>query len=251
MNHSKSDWSIQELVASTGQSSRTLRHYDAIGLLRPSRIGANGMRYYDQSSVLRLQRILVLKELGLGLAEIAAVVEKRVETEPALLGHIQQLKKQRDRIDRQIDSLELTLINLKEGANIMPNEAFDGFAYDEYAAEAQERWPGQYAESQQRLARLSASEQKALFERGDSITSALAEAMAVGEAAGGERIQSLIAEHYQWTCAFWTPNREAYIGLGAMYVADERFKAHYEKFAAGLAEFMREAMTSYANAHLA
>lgn len=250
MNDSKPDWSIQELVASTGQSSRTLRHYDAIGLLRPSRIGANGMRYYDQSSVLRLQRILVLKELGLSLAEIAAVVENRVETEPALLGHIQQLKKQRDRIDRQIDSLELTLINLKEGANIMPNEAFDGFANDEYAAEAQERWPGQYAESQKRLSRLSSAEQKSLFERGDSITKALAEAMAAGEAAGGERIQALIAEHYNWICAFWTPNREAYIGLGAMYAADERFKAHYEKFAAGLAEFMSEAMTSYANAHL-
>lgn len=124
-------------------------------------------------------------------------------------------------------------------------------ANDPYAAEAQERWPDHYAESQQRLARLSATEQKALFERGDSISTALAEAMAAGEAAGGERIQSLIAEHYRWICAFWTPSREAYVGLGEMYVADERFKAHYEKFAMGLAEFMREAMTSYANAHLA
>lgn len=251
MNHSQQDWSIQELVASTGQSSRALRHYDAIGLLRPTRIGPNGMRFYDQGSVLRLQRILVLKELGLGLAQIAGVLDNELETKSALAGHIQQLKKQRERIDRQIDSLELTLINLKEGAIIMPNEAFDGFANDEYAAEAQELWPNQYAESQQRLSRLNAGEQQALFEQGNSITSALAEAMVAGEAAGGERIQSLIAEHYKWICAFWTPSREAYIGLGEMYVADERFKAHYEKFAAGLAEFMREAMSSYANAHLA
>jgi hypothetical protein len=123
-------------------------------------------------------------------------------------------------------------------------------ANDEHAAEARERWPRHYVESQQRLSRLTAAEQKELFERGNAITQALAEAMVGGEAAGGERIQSLIAEHYRWICAFWTPTREAYIGLGAMYADDERFKAHYEKFAAGLAEFMREAMTSYANAHL-
>ena len=133
----------------------------------------------------------------------------------------------------------------------MPEEAFNGFANDPYAEEAQERWPNQYAVSQQRLARLSAAEQRALFDQGNQITAALAEAMGSGELAGGERIQSLIAEHYSWICNFWTPNREAYIGLGEMYASDERFKAHYEEFAAGLAEFMREAMTSYANAHLA
>jgi ribonuclease BN (tRNA processing enzyme) len=124
------------------------------------------------------------------------------------------------------------------------------FANDPYAAEAQDRWPNQYIESQQRLARLSATEQKELFERGDSISQGIAEAMAAAEPAVGERVQSLIAEHYRWVCAFWTPNREAYIGLGQMYVADERFKTHYEQIAAGLAEFMHEAMTEYANAHL-
>lgn len=54
------EWSIQEVARSTGTTSRTLRHYDDIGLLPPARIGSNGYRYYDQASMVRMQRILLL-----------------------------------------------------------------------------------------------------------------------------------------------------------------------------------------------
>ena len=62
------DWSIQDIARLAGTTSRTLRHYDDIGLLQPSRIGANGYRYYDRDALVRLQRILLLRDLGLGLA---------------------------------------------------------------------------------------------------------------------------------------------------------------------------------------
>ena len=65
------EWSIQEIARSAGTTSRTLRHYGQIGLLTPSRIGRNGYRYYDQECLLRLQRILLLRELGLSLPDIA------------------------------------------------------------------------------------------------------------------------------------------------------------------------------------
>ena len=52
--------SIQELAKLAGTTSRTLRHYDEIGLLKPSSIGANGYRYYDDRSLVRPQRILLL-----------------------------------------------------------------------------------------------------------------------------------------------------------------------------------------------
>ena len=61
------DRSIQDIARLAGTTSRTLRHYDDIGLLEPSRIGANGYRYYDQHALVRLQRILLLRDLGLGL----------------------------------------------------------------------------------------------------------------------------------------------------------------------------------------
>ena len=65
------EWSIQDIARRAGTTSRTLRYYDAIGLLEPSRIGSNGYRYYDQAALVRLQRILLLRELGLGLPAIA------------------------------------------------------------------------------------------------------------------------------------------------------------------------------------
>ncbi|MET0954451.1 MAG: MerR family transcriptional regulator, partial [Cryobacterium sp.] len=61
------DHSIQDIARLAGTTSRTLRHYGAEGLLPPSRIGQNGYRYYDERALVRLQRILLLRELGLGL----------------------------------------------------------------------------------------------------------------------------------------------------------------------------------------
>ncbi|MFE7651143.1 MerR family transcriptional regulator [Streptomyces phaeoluteigriseus] len=69
----KADWSIQEIARLAGTTSRTLRHYDDIGLLPPSRIAANGYRHYDGEALVRLQRILLLRELGFGLPQIADV----------------------------------------------------------------------------------------------------------------------------------------------------------------------------------
>ena len=119
-----------------------------------------------------------------------------------------------------------------------------------YAAEAQQRWPEQVAESNRRLARLSADEQRELFVRGDQIAQALAVAMTSGATAEADAVQELIAQHFDWICQFWMPSRDAYVGLGEMYVADERFKARYEQIATGLAEFLKDAMRLYANAHL-
>ncbi len=71
---SERDWSIQEIARLAGTTSRTLRHYDDIGLLPPSRIAANGYRHYDAAALVRLQRILLLRELGLGLPQIGEVL---------------------------------------------------------------------------------------------------------------------------------------------------------------------------------
>ena len=63
------DWSIQEIAKIAGTTSRTLRHYDDIGLLKPTRTGHNGYRYYDAAALVQLQRILLLRQLGDGRRE--------------------------------------------------------------------------------------------------------------------------------------------------------------------------------------
>ncbi len=85
-----SEFSIQEVMRLAGTTSRTLRHYGAVGLLAPSRIGSNGYRYYNADALVRLQRILLLRELGLGIPAIAQILVdggfgcKRTRLAPAL-----------------------------------------------------------------------------------------------------------------------------------------------------------------------
>ena len=108
MSETVADWSIQEIARLAGTTSRTLRHYDDIGLLPPARIGANGYRYYDRDALVRLQRILLLRDLGLGLPAIARVLDDQRDAAPALRDHLRWLRVERERLARQIASVEST-----------------------------------------------------------------------------------------------------------------------------------------------
>jgi len=116
--------------------------------------------------------------------------------------------------------------------------------------EAQTRWPDQYEVSQKRLGKLSAAQQLELFLAGEKITAELAQAYRNGEGLEDEIVQEIVGRHYLWIDAFWTPSQAAYIGLGQMYVSDERFAQNYEKQAAGLALFMSQAMAVWAKNNL-
>lgn len=93
--------SIQDVARLTGTTSRTLRHYDSVGLVAPSRIAANGYRYYDEHALVRLQRVLLLRQLGLGLPAIGEVLDGETDAVAALRGHLARLQDEADRIGRQ------------------------------------------------------------------------------------------------------------------------------------------------------
>jgi MerR family transcriptional regulator, thiopeptide resistance regulator len=77
-------WSTVEVARMSGVTSRTLRHYDEIGLLPPAGMRPNGYRYYEQDELLRLQQILVMRELDRGLGEIAAILDQQQDPLVAL-----------------------------------------------------------------------------------------------------------------------------------------------------------------------
>src|SRR5580692_4109728 len=97
--------SIVDIARLAGTTSRTLRHYGDVGLLEPSRIGSNGYRYYDADALLRLQRILLLRELGLGLPAIGEVLVGHSDSSQALRTHLGWLEQEKERLDRQIASV--------------------------------------------------------------------------------------------------------------------------------------------------
>jgi MerR family transcriptional regulator, thiopeptide resistance regulator len=255
------EWSIQEIAKLAGTTSRTLRHYGDIGLLAPSSIGANGYRHYDADALVRLQRILLLRELGLGLPQIAEVLGREVAQEDALVAHLEWLRQEQDRLTRQIASVQTTIETLRGGERLMAENMFDGFDHTQYKDEVETRWgKDAYATGDRWWRSMSAAEQDAWKRRVSDLSHDWVAAAESGASPDGEVAQALAERHVAWlTSVPGTPasapggDVKAYvIGLGEMYVADERFGANYATSAGGTAgaEFVRDALRAYAQANL-
>ena len=245
------EWSIQDLARAAGTTSRTLRHYGEVGLLRPSRIGGNGYRYYDQDSLVRLQRILLLRDLGLGLPAIAEVLDGQRDPATALRTHLALLEQERQRIGRQIESVRTTLRKTEGGEELMAEEVFDGFDHTRYEQEVTERWGREAYERGDRWWRsLSDTEKRSFQQRQVDIAADYGRALRAGKSADSDEVQAITRRHVDWLSVTTTPTRDYLIGLGEMYVADPRFTATYDVNGAGTAAFVRDAMKVYAERHL-
>jgi len=250
------DRSIQDIARLAGTTSRTLRHYDDIGLLHPSRIGHNGYRYYDESSLVRLQRILLLRELGLGLPQIGEVIDRETDETDALTTHLAILRQEQDRLARQIASVEHTIEALRGGERPMAENMFDGFDHTQYKEEVEERWgKNAYARSDAWWRSMSADEKVQWQQRVSQLSSDWTDAAARGVSPDSDEAQALAKRHVEWLSDIpGTPagdggNLKAYVtGLGDMYVADPRFGKNYGGVEG--ATFVRDALRAYADANL-
>jgi hypothetical protein len=120
-----------------------------------------------------------------------------------------------------------------------------------YAKEAAERWPIEYVESNLKFKAMSKQEQKKLFQAGNENIKRISAAFIDQKESSSQLVQALIKEHYQLVSNFWKPSKDAYIGLGRLYVEDPRFTQNDDKYAPGCAEFMAASMQIYAQENLA
>ena len=232
------DWSIQEIARLAGTTSRTLRHYDDVGLLPPSRIAHNGYRHYDEAALVRLQRILLLRELGLGLPQIAEVlnpVNARQSEESALETHLALLREEQNRLARQIASVENTINALKGGEELMAENMFDGFDHTQYKEEVEERWGRKaYADSDRWWRGMTDAERADWQQRVSDLGRDWIAAAESGIDPASAEAQDVARRHVEWLTGIpGTPaavpggDVKGYvIGLGEMYVADPRFGAN-------------------------
>ncbi|MFJ8254149.1 MerR family transcriptional regulator [Streptomyces sp. NPDC094466] len=245
------EWSIQEIARQAGTTSRTLRHYGDLGLLTPSRIGSNGYRYYDQDALVRLQRILLLRELGLSLPAIKDVLVGQRDTAVALRAHLRLLEQEQARIGRQIASVRTTLHKTQEGMELMADEVFDGFDHTAHEQEVTERWGRDaYEEGDRWWRSLGPERRKAFQDEHEAIARAWGRVRETGLAADGAEAQDLARRHCAWLSSAKEPSRSYVIGLGEMYVADPRFGKNYDRYGDGTAAFVRDALTVYAERRL-
>jgi len=255
------DWSIQEIARLAGTTSRTLRHYDDIGLLAPSRIAGNGYRHYDEAALVRLQRILLLRELGLGLPQIAEVLDREHSEASALESHLAWLRQEQGRLARQIASVESTITALRGGEDLMAENMFDGFDHTQYKDEVEQRWGRKaYADSDRWWRSMSDEERAAWQQRASDLGRDWIAAAESGIDPASDEAQDVARRHVEWLTGIpGTPAavpggdvRAYVIGLGEMYVADPRFGANYATSEGGAtgAGFVRDALRAYAEANL-
>jgi len=251
------EWSIQQLARLAGTTSRALRHYDDIGLLAPSRIGANGYRYYDAAALVRLQRILLLRGLGLGLPQIDEILRQPTSEVAALRRHLDELRHDQRRVARQIASVASTIAALEKGEEPMAEQMFDGFDHTTYKDEVIDRWGAEaYADSDRWWRGMDAAAQADMKATVAALSAAWVDAATRRVDPESAEAHELAARHVAWLRGIpGTPAARpggdiaGYVrGLGEMYVADPRFAANYGG-AAG-AEFVRDALAVYADAHL-
>ncbi len=238
-------------------TSRTLRHYDEIGLLAPARVGANGYRYYEREQLLRLQQILVMRELGLGLDAIAEIVHRGRDRLEVLAMHERWLLAERDRFQRLADTVSRTIEELRGGENVNARsmdhwfEGFDPATRAELQEEARQRWGAEQVDAAAERVRDRPDRwwQEQRDEWAEQLTT-LVGLIDAGHEPGDAEVQDVIAGHYRWITAYWTPDRESYTGLGDVYADDPRFRANFDRTDPRLAPFLRAAMAEYARTHL-
>jgi DNA-binding transcriptional MerR regulator len=247
---------VAQLAAISGVTVRTLHHYDEVGLLRPASIGANGYRYYGRTELLRLQRILFHRELGVPLGAIAELLELEGEDQIAVLAqHRDMLIAERERYGALIETIDRTIAELKGEAPMANADLYRGFSPEKqagYEAWLIERYGEPMREriehSRKSYEQMSAGERDALAAELQQVEQALAAAQRAGIDPGSEAIDALLRRHRAWVSTMWGRPcpAERYAGLADLYRSHPDFVARYESIGPGFTGYLTTAMKIHA-----
>lgn len=248
------EYTIKKLSQLAGISTRTLRYYDEIDLLKPARINSSGYRIYGKKEIDKLQQILFYRELGVNLEKIKDIVNAPSFDEiSALREHREKLLAKKEQLDILIANVDKTILEKERGIAMNDNEKFKGFKKKlieenerKYGEEIREKYGADAVDkSNNKLMKMTQRQYDEVTKLEEMVRRKLHEAYKTGEPAG-ELAQETADLHRQWLSYFWhSYSKEAHAGLARMYVDDERFKAYYDKDMPGCAEFLRDAILIY------
>ena len=244
-------YSVSRVARIAGVTVRTLHHYDDIGLLRPSSRTSGGYRRYDDRDLERLRLILVYRELGFPLEEIGDIL---ADADPA--SHLRRqhsmLSTRIERLREMVTAIEYLLEAQTMGVNLSPEEKFEVFGDfdpDAYESEARERWGGSdaYRESARRTAGYNKQDWLRIQREQGELNRRWLEVFDAGTPATSPAAMELAEAHRQQiTEHFYECSYEIHLGLAEMYLADERFRVHFDNQRAGLAQYVHDAIEANA-----
>ena len=250
------EYSIRELAALSGVTTRTLRWYDQIGLLKPCRIAESGYRYYGPAEVDRLQEILYFRAIGVGLDQIKECLDDpSYDRRTMLKTHLTALEAEQNRVKELICSVRETLEAEERNEAMSDEKKFEAFKQKlveeneaKYGKEVREKYGEQEADNANRaVLDMSREQYQNQTELDEAIRSRLESAVKAGLAPTGDEGREIALLHKQWLIGTGMPyevNRHK--GIAELYVADERFTAYYDRAVSGCARFLRDAIHCWA-----
>ena len=239
---------VKVLSKLAGITPRTLHYYDQIGLLKPSEVGENGYRYYDDTALLRLQQIMLYRELEMPLENIDKIMGRSdFDAIAALENHEAALLQRMARLERLMMLVEDTIQYLKGNKTMNNAQLFEVFNEEkqaEYEKEAMQIYdPAIVKESNRKWKNYSLAEKQRIGEEGNAAYQAILDAMSKGAASPEAQAGvDLWRRHMDY---FWTPQPDQLLLLAEMYSTDPRFKTNFDKIDPNLADFMQQAVKIY------
>jgi DNA-binding transcriptional MerR regulator len=246
---------VSQLARLAGVTVRTLHHYDAIGLLAPSGRSASGHRLYTDVDLLRLQQILIGRALGLSLEQIRRMLDDpEFDYRATLERQRAELRNRADETAAMIRAVDAALATLSQRGDptMNPEDLFEGFDPEEHREEAERRWgeTDSYRESARRTSGYSPEDWASIKAEETDLMRALAERMRAGEPPEHQAALELAERHRLHIDRWFYPCSHAqHAGLAQMYVADDRFRAAFDRHADGLAAYLAAAIEANARRH--
>jgi DNA-binding transcriptional MerR regulator len=247
---------VKQVAKISGVSVRALHHYDEIGLLKPASIGRNNYRYYGRDELLRLQQILLHRELDMPLNEIRAILDDpNFDQLDALRQQREKLAAEARRYAELVRTIDRTIADLN-GETAMKNaDLYMGVSPEKQAE--YERWlvdkyggdmPQHIEVSKRKYETLSQAEKDVLNTDLAELESAWVEAMKNGVPADSTSLDPLLARYRRWVATMWSRPcpPEALGGLADLHLSHPDFVSRYEKLGEGFSDYHAASMKAYA-----
>lgn len=247
---------VKQVAKISGVSVRALHHYDEIGLLKPASVGANRYRYYGRDELLRLQQILLHRELDIPLLEIAAILDNpKFDQLEALRQQREKLEHEAKRYAQLVRTIDRTIASLNGDQAMKNADLYKGISPGKQAE--YEKWliekyggdmPERIAVSKKKYESLTDAERSRLNDELFEVESAWADAMKNGVPADSKALDPLLKRHRAWVATMWNKPcpPEAYAGLADLHLGHPDFVKRYESIAEGFSDYHAASMKAYA-----
>lgn len=255
-------YQVKELAALANVSVRALHHYDAIGLLEPSGRTEAGYRLYSEEDLLRLQQILLGRELGLSLEAIRrSLDDPKFDRRQALLLQRAELEARSAQTAAMLRAVDAALALLDEAGSgsgsvttgeIDMKQLFEGFDPREHEAEAEQRWGNTdaFRESKRRTAEYTKEDWQRFAAEQSAIYADAFAALSQGKPPSDAQALAVAERHRACIDRWFYPcNHEMHRGLADLYEQDARFAANIDRHGAGLTGFLAAAIRENARVH--